>query len=539
MDPNQGPYTFVIDGTPNNEFRLDGRTGVITTTVELDREVTASYNLSIRISDGGSPQQSAVSYCEIQVQDVNDNPPRQTARIVHVNINNSLPSGDLAKVQPEDPDVSDVFVCEILQDSNGLFGFAPGSCVLRTKNKQTGSVVMDLKVNGSDGKWAVSYDVQVRFVAFNLQTFPNSLTVRVQNTSPEGFLSQSYQKFLNAIDVIVSPLGYKSQLFSIKSVGVGLVDLTVAAKKPPAFEYMRREELSTALRNNEADLERNGDVSIQNVDYTPCTASSPCQNGGECTSYMHNLGTVTTLESTPVIFLSVDYEWRFSCVCKPGFGGKTCAVSEQGCNLNPCKNGATCLDKDSSFSCQCPSGFTGHTCSDDVNECDPNPCKNGGTCKNLIGSYQCDCKPGYLGKNCSSGYDFCRVASVTSWATPRCTCSQGELCQCSCIGFESASYLQLPTLESLQQDNFNNITFEFASSQSDSLLLYNHDGQNKVDSDFIAIQIVGGKLRLSFNLGDTRSPVVVEAENFVADGKWHTVMAIRNRKVSSDSLFFF
>lgn len=539
VDPNQGPYTFVIDGTPNNEFHLDGRTGVITTTVELDREVTASYNLSIRISDGGSPQQSAVSYCEIQVQDVNDNPPRQTARIVHVNINNSLPSGDLAKVQPEDPDVNDVFVCEILQDSNGLFGFAPGSCVLRTKNKQTGSVVMDLKVNGSDGKWAVSYDVQVRFVAFNLQTFANSLTVRVQNTSPEGFLSQSYQKFLNAIDVIVSPLGYKSQLFSIKSVGVGLVDLTVAATKPPAFEYMRPEELSTALRINKADLERNGDVSIQNVDYTPCTASSPCQNGGECTSYMHNLGTVTTLESTPVIFLSVDYEWRFSCVCKPGFGGKTCAVSEQGCNLNPCKNGATCLDKDSSFSCQCPSGFTGHTCSDDVNECDPNPCKNGGTCKNLIGSYQCDCKPGYLGKNCSSGYDFCRVASVTSWATPRCTCSQGQLCQCSCIGFESASYLQLPTLESLQQDNFNNITFEFASSQSDSLLLYNHDGQNKVDSDFIAIQIVGGKLRLSFNLGYTRSPVVVEAENFVADGKWHTVMAIRNRRVSSDSSLFF
>ena len=536
VDPNRGPYTFVIDGTPNNEFHLDRRTGLITTTVELDREATASYNLSIRISDGGSPQQSAVSYCEIQVQDVNDNPPRQTARIVHVNINNSLPSGDLAKVQPEDPDVNDLFVCEILQDSNGLFGFAPGSCVLRTKNKQTGSMVMDLIVNGSDGKWAVSYDVQVRFVAFNLQTFANSLTVRVQNTSPKGFLSQSYQKFLNAINVIFSPLGYNSQLFSIKSVGGGLVDLTVAAKKTEAFEYLRREELSTALRNNKANLERNGNVSIQNVDYTPCTASSPCQNGGECTSYMHNPGTITTLESTPVIFLSVDYEWRFRCVCKPGFGGETCGVSEQGCNLNPCKNGATCIDKDSSFSCQCPSGFTGQTCSDDVNECEQKPCKNNGTCKNLVGSYQCDCKPGYLGKNCSSGYDYCRVASVASWATPRCTCSQGQLCQCSCIGFESASYLQLPTLESLQQDNFNNITFEFASSQSNSLLLYNHDGQNKVDSDFIAIQIVGGKLRLSFNLGDTRSPVVVQAKNFVADGKWHTVMAIRNRKVSSDSL---
>ena len=539
IDPNRGPYTFVISGTNYGKFKLDSASGLITTTAQLDREATSSYNLSVRISDNGSPQQSAVSYCKVLVQDVNDHSPRQTARVVHVNSNNSFESGFVANVQPDDPDVDDVLVCQIVQNSNNLFSFPPRSCMLRTNRKYDGSAELDLKVNSSDGRWSVSYDVKVRFVAFNSKTIDNSVTVRVQNTSPEGFLSQSYQVFLDAINRVL-PLGYVSQLFSVKSVGGGLVDLSVAAKRTQAFEYKTREALSGLLSKRKADLERNGRVNIQNVDYTPCTANSPCRNGGECTSYVHTLGTTTTVESIPVIFLSVDYDWRFSCVCKPGFVGETCEISEQGCNSKPCKNGATCVDRDSSFVCQCPTGYTGLTCADDVKECAQNPCKNGGSCKNLIGSYKCDCKPGYLGKNCSSGFDFCRVSSSspTTWAQPKCTCPPGQACQCSCIGFESAAYLQLPTLKSLQQGHFNNITFEFSTSKNNGLLLYNTDGRNK-SSDFIAIQIISGKIRLSFNLGDTRRAVVVEADKFVADGQWHRVMAIRNRKVSAFSPWVF
>lgn len=528
-DPNRGPYAFAFYGDNFGKFQLDSGSGLIKTTALLDREATSSYNLSIRISDNGSPQKSAVSYCNIVVLDKNDNRPGSTERVVHVNSNDSFPAGFVANVQPEDPDVNDTLVCKIIKNSDNLFSFPPGSCMLRTERRHPGSAELDLMVNSSDGKWAVSYKVQVRFVAFNSKTIDNSVTVRVQNTSPERFLSTSYQLFLNAINRVLQP-GHVLQLFSVKSIGDGFVDLSVAAKSTQAFEYMTREDLSGLLRNHESDFERNGKIQIQNVDYTPCTASSPCRNGGECTSYIHTLGTYTTVESVSVIFLSVDYEWRFSCVCKPGFVGETCEVSEQGCNSKPCKNGATCIDKDNSFVCQCPTGFTGLTCGDDVNECVQNPCKNGGTCKNLVGSYQCDCKPGYLGKNCTSGFDFCRVSS-SNWAQPKCTCASSQACQCACIGFESAAYLQLPTLESLQRGFFNNITFEFSTSKSNGLLLYNTDAHNKADSDFIAIQIIDGRIQMSFNLGSTGNPAVVKADTFVADGQWHRVTAIRDRQV--------
>lgn len=533
VDPNRGPYIFTISGTNYGKFQLNSASGEITTTAELDREAVSSYTLSIKISDGGSPQQSAVSNCRILVEDVNDNPPRSTKRVVHVNSLNSFASGLVANVQPDDPDVNDVLTCKILQNSDGLFSFLPRSCNLITNNEYGGSGKLDLVVNASDGRSAVSYDVQVRFVAYNSLTVNNSITVRVREANPEKFLSQSYQNFLNAINLIL-PQGYLSQLFSVKSVPGGFVDLSVAAKRTDVFKYMSREALSDLLSRNKADLERNGKVQIENVDYTPCTASSPCQHGGECTSYIQTLGTTTTVDSVPVIFLSVDYDWRFKCVCKPGYIGKTCEISEKGCDSKPCKNGATCVEKDYSYECRCPAGFNGATCENDINECAENPCKNNGRCENLYGSYKCHCKPGYLGANCSSGFDFCQVSSLTnSWAQPKCTCDSGKACQCSCIGFESVSYLTLPTLESLQQGVFNNITFEFSTSKSDGLLLYNTDGKYRRDSDFIAIQIIRGKIHMSFNLGYARSAVVVEHDKTVDDGKWHRVTAIRNGKVST------
>ena len=425
VDPNRGPFTFSFTGTDFGKFLLDNGSGEITTTVRLDREAASSYNLSVRISDGGSPPQSAVSFCSILVKDENDNRPRPTKRVVHVNTNGSFGAGFIADVKPEDPDAEDNLVCQIIKNSYDLFSFPPRSCLLTTKRRFNGSAKLDLRVNGSDGRWAVSYDVEVRFVTFNSKTIDNSITVRLQNTSPTAFLLQSYQLFLNAVDrVLLQRNTYEAQLFSIKSSGSGLLDLLVAARNQ-RFDYMIREDLSAALSKNKSTLERNSKVEIQTVDYTPCSASNPCQNGGECTSYIHTLGT-KSYEAQPVIFLSLDYEWRFSCLCKPDFAGEKCELSKRGCVSKPCKNGATCIEKGSSFVCQCPTGFRGPTCANDVDECQQGPCKNGGTCKNIFGDYQCNCLPGYLGKSCSSGFEFCRVASPTKWAQPKCTCASSQ-----------------------------------------------------------------------------------------------------------------
>nr|XP_054763263.1 sushi, nidogen and EGF-like domain-containing protein 1 [Lytechinus pictus] len=43
----------------------------------------------------------------------------------------------------------------------------------------------------------------------------------------------------------------------------------------------------------------------------------------------------------------------------PGWEGDDCSVAINACDPDPCFNGATCNDLQSSFTCTCPDGFGG------------------------------------------------------------------------------------------------------------------------------------------------------------------------------------
>lgn len=98
--------------------------------------------------------------------------------------------------------------------------------------------------------------------------------------------------------------------------------------------------------------------------------------------------------------------------------------------------------------------------------------------------------------------------------------------------------MKFKTLRSSNQESYNNITLLFATSMVDGLLFYNNDGTTKDDGDFIALEIVQGKIRFSYNLGYTKAPAVVVVERAVSDGKWHHVNVIRDKVVSQQQVFF-
>jgi hypothetical protein len=103
-DPNGGPFTFTLLPGKNSEFfTLDSTTGVLKTSISLDREQTPTLEISVRISDSGLPSLSADFDILVEVGDENDNP--SLARSVNVVIKNyegTFPGGEILFVRPED-----------------------------------------------------------------------------------------------------------------------------------------------------------------------------------------------------------------------------------------------------------------------------------------------------------------------------------------------------------------------------------------------------------------------------------------------------
>ncbi|TRY83135.1 hypothetical protein DNTS_020651, partial [Danionella cerebrum] len=67
-------YT-ILKGDRENQFWIDPITGLLKVNKALDRETVSSYSLSVQAFDSGSPAKSTTVNVNIEIADVNDNPP--------------------------------------------------------------------------------------------------------------------------------------------------------------------------------------------------------------------------------------------------------------------------------------------------------------------------------------------------------------------------------------------------------------------------------------------------------------------------------
>lgn len=82
--------------------------------------------------------------------------------------------------------------------------------------------------------------------------------------------------------------------------------------------------------------------------------------------------------------------------------------------------------------------------------------------------------------------------------------------------------------------NNNYIYIKFATIKSNALLLYNYDNQTGERAEFLALEIVEGRLRFSYNLGGGTYKLTTAKK--VSDGQFHTAIArragmVRNAKM--------
>jgi protocadherin Fat 4 len=96
--------------------------------------------------------------------------------------------------------------------------------------------------------------------------------------------------------------------------------------------------------------------------------------------------------------------------------------------------------------------------------------------------------------------------------------------------------MQFPALDAATND----ISIVFATTKPDALLIYNYGVQSGGRSDFVAMEIVGGKAVFSYGGARTAITSIVvgggDAAQSMSNGRWHKVTATRNGRVMSLSV---
>ncbi|KAJ8404732.1 hypothetical protein AAFF_G00335950 [Aldrovandia affinis] len=527
LPPNQGPYTYwLVRPVFGSSFSVSPD-GVLSTTRPVDRERSPVHSVLVVVQDAGTPPLSSTVTVLVNVLDENDNP--SSPRHVYIEVKyygNSFLGGLIGNVQPEDPDEMDLFNCTIKNGPRNMFGFPFGGCDLWSTPYQ-GEGTYNITVEANDHLHpSVNNSVYVSYKGFTNASMDNCVLFYVTSPSFEEFLSFSYLKFVKALDSLFNLQASKTHVFGLKNLGDKI--LLLAAVKTYNGQFLSGEVASGISATQKKLLEAQSGVEISHITGDPCLAN-PCQNGAVCIKNVHISQDIAVLESSVLMFVSPKQVEIFNCSCLPGFSGTVCESDIDECEEDPCQNGGTCVNYLGGFFCHCLKGFSGVHCHSNVDECQNIRCHNGGTCLNTQGEFHCSCGLGYEGQFCEQFVDPCAsspcLQGICTNLLTGYACVSGANCEEESYGFQELSFMEFPSLDPRN----NIISLELATVRQNSLLLYNHGGPSS--PEFLALEIVGGKVRLSFDLGS--GVVRVETAKMVADGSFHRITTQRTGKVAS------
>ncbi|XP_038648329.1 protocadherin Fat 4 isoform X1 [Scyliorhinus canicula] len=532
LPPNQGPFNYHLlsTGPATSYFSLSSG-GILSTTREIDREQISDFYLSVITRDSGMPQMSSTGIVHVTIHDQNDNPsePRTVEIFVHY-FGNLFPGGTLASVKPQDPDILDTFRCNLTTEHTTHFNIPADTCNLNSQPRSTDGK-FDLIVHSSDGLHStVNSNVHVFFIGFNNVTIDNSVLLRLNIATVKDFLTNYYLHFLRIVKSHLSGMATAVQIYGFYELNEKTYIMAAVMAKRTGNQYLSPNGVATFFESIKETLFRQSGVRIDSVDHDPCT-NNPCRNGGSCVKRLAVGSSLQRQESVPVVIVANTVLEPFICQCLPGYSGHVCETDIDECLPFPCHNGGTCHNLISRFSCTCPEGFMGTACERDINECQSNPCKSGGTCQNFPGGFRCACKAGYTGKTCDTTINYCECNPCFNEGTCQnqatgyyCHCPFGvfgKYCEVNSYGFEELSYMEFPSLD----PNNNYIYIKFSTIKENSLLMYNYDNQTGNKAEFLALEIVDGMMKFSFNLGSGAHRLMTTKR--VSDGQFHTVVARR------------
>ncbi|KAM9468396.1 protocadherin-16 [Clarias gariepinus] len=114
----------ITDGDPSGDFHLDKKSGILSTSKGLDREMKARYTFTVEARDQGIPALSSTATLDISILDINDNSPVFTSSSYMVEIDEDTQEGtfvlEVTAIDKDEGSNGQV-VYFLSQESRGMF----------------------------------------------------------------------------------------------------------------------------------------------------------------------------------------------------------------------------------------------------------------------------------------------------------------------------------------------------------------------------------------------------------------------------------
>ncbi|NWX03777.1 CELR2 protein, partial [Caloenas nicobarica] len=506
-DPDEGTNAQImyqiVEGNIPEVFQLDIFSGELTALADLDYETKAEYVMVVQATSAPLVSRATV---HVRLRDTNDNSPQlKNFEILFnnyiTNRSGSFPGGVIGRIPAHDPDVSDSLSYAFEQGNElNLVLLDPRSGDLRLSpaldNNRPLEAVM--RVSVSDGVHSATAQCTLRVTVITDEMLSNSITLRLADMSQERFLSPLLSRFLEGVATVLATPRHRVVLFNIQTdtdVGTArILNVSLSVLLPgPGGRFFSSEELRERLYLNRSLLAAISAQRVLPFDDNVCLRE-PCENYLRCVSVLQFDSSAPFLASDTILFRPIRPVAGLRCRCPPGFTGDYCETEIDLCYSSPCGSNGRCRSREGGYTCECHQDFTGERCelSARGGRCTPGVCRNGGTCLNLlVGGFHCQCPPGHYEK-------------------PFCTMSTRS--------FPPNSFL---TFRGLRQRFHFTLALTFATKERDGLLLYN--GRFNEKHDFVALEIVGEQVQLTFSAGETTTTVSPFVPGGVSDGQWHRV----------------